>query len=244
MKELIKRALGPIFYRLHDREAGTQLELKFWDKWVADKGGVWGDEFERRFNPDTEVRVHHQEILEQFYSDDMSILDVGSGPVSNIGWNFNGKALNLTASDPNADAYNELLDSNQLNPPVRTIKASGESLSAELDQKFDWVNCDNALDHAVDPNQALLEMVKVLKPNGIISLFHEVNEGVNEGYRGYHKWNLCPIGSNGFAIWGPNQRQEYIGEFEGRKISTSIHDDRFLVVMKPDAGQALQSKAA
>lgn len=221
------------------------MELKFWDKWVADKcEGVWGDEFERRFNPETEVRGHHQEILDLYYSAGMSILDVGSGPVSNIGYQYNGNKLDLTASDPNADAYNKLLDSNNLMPPVRTTRASGESLSSDFSQEFDWVNCDNALDHAVDPNNALQEMVKVLKPGGVISLFHEIDEGVNEGYRGYHKWNLCPIGTNGFAIWDPNQRREYIDEFKGLKITTSIRDDRFLVVMKADVEESSNLRAA
>lgn len=232
IKNILKAILGPVFFRVHTRSRGKYLELKFWDELASGKNVRWKDEYARRLDPNSEASGHHRQILDHHYSSEMKILDVGSGPVTGIGHCYNGKKLSIHACDPNAKEYKSQLDKHGITPPIQTKYAQGESLSTDIEGKYDWINCDNALDHASDPDKVLEEMQKVLRPGGIISLLHEIDEGLKEGYRGYHKWNIRPYGIGAFVIWNPKKRYKYIREHLGLQITVTIMGEHILVILK------------
>ena len=68
---------------------------------------------------------------------------------------------------------------------------------------YDAVHARNTLDHSYDPMAAILGMVAVAKPGGIIILDHTANEAVNEGYKGLHHWNFF---IEDRALWLSNRR--------------------------------------
>lgn len=75
-------------------------------------------------------------------------------------------------------------------------------------------------------------MQKVLRPGGIISLLHVIDEGVKEGYRGYHKWNIRPHGMDTFVIWNPKKRYKYIRKYLGLKIEVTVIDEHTLIILR------------
>lgn len=224
LKKLVKRILAPYFFRRHDRATGKRMEVTFWDGWIAQLAA--NDDLQRRLDPTSPITdEHHLEVLATRFRPDMTVLDVGSGPITGMGYTHRGVALDITACDPNADEYASVLAKHKLSPPVVTVFARGEELSTSFDRHFSWINCDNALDHMADPAAVLTQMVKLLEPGGAISLRHWIDEGRNEGYRGYHKWNISPLGRDGFRIWNPEHEHRFEGTYEGLDIAVEVDQD-------------------
>ena len=232
IKNMLKVILRPVFFHVHTRRRGQHLELKFWENLASGKDEKWKEEYARRLDPNLEASGHHRQILDHHYSSEMRILDVGSGPLTGIGNCYNGNRLSIYACDPNAEEYKLQLDKHDITPPIQTRCAHGESLSTEIEGKYDWINCDNALDHAGDPDKVIKEMRKVLRPGGIISLLHKIDEGLKEGYRGYHKWNIRPHETDAFVIWNPRKRYKYVREHLGLQIAVTVMGEHILVVLK------------
>ncbi len=246
LKKALKRLVGAWYFRRHDRETGKALELNFWEGWVAGKGLGWSQDFKNRLDPNTEVAGWLREIMEVVYFDGINVLDVGSGPITRFGYKFNGKAISVTACDPNADDYNRILDANSISPPLRTVPASGENLSANLKgERYFWVTCENALDHSENPMQMLKEMIKVMQAGGLVTLRHEEDEGVREGYRGYHKWNISMVSPKQFRIWNPDVDWQFDENVLGHKIHVESDGDIIKIVIgKADLIDVLRAKAA
>ena len=55
---------------------------------------------------------------------------------------------------------------------------------------FDVVHIQNALDHCAHPMVGILSMLKTLKVQGKLLLFHGINEAQNENWVGFHQWNF------------------------------------------------------
>jgi 2-polyprenyl-3-methyl-5-hydroxy-6-metoxy-1,4-benzoquinol methylase len=169
------------------RISGAVHEVAFWDrrlhKGIPERAGktqLAG----RDLN-------YFQELTQHFPADQISILDVGAGPFTTIGTYFGDLRLNITAVDPLAQYYEDLLHKYALDPPVKIIFAEAEKLSAQFaPESFHWVNAKNSIDHAAQPVHAIREMIPLVKPGGMMTLSHRSNEAVNESYSGFHQWNL------------------------------------------------------
>src|SRR5262249_304390 len=61
---------------------------------------------------------------------------------------------------------------------------------------FDLCFASNSLDHAYNPEQAILQMIDVVKRGRYVLLEHNPNEAERVGYTGLHQWNfdLSPDG--------------------------------------------------
>ncbi len=131
----------------------------------------------------------------------VSILDVGAGPLTILGNVLEGYNIKLVATDPLAPLYDQMLLDASLTPPIRTVFAPVEGLSAFFDHSsFDIVYCRNALDHSADPVGGITEMLRVVKVNGTVVLRHSTNEAEREQYKGFHQHNFdCREGK--FVIW-------------------------------------------
>ena len=90
------------------------------------------------------------------------VLEVGSGAHGLI---FFFDAPTKVGVDPLADHYRKLFSAWQ--GRARTIAAFGEQLPFE-DDEFDIVLSDNVVDHAENPRRIAEEMVRVLKPGGLL----------------------------------------------------------------------------
>jgi|GEM_PF-406333 len=93
--------------------------------------------------------------------EDARVLEVGSGSEGLI---FFFGCKNGIGVDPLADEYAKLLPWHR---GTKTLRAFGENLPFE-DAAFDVVLCDNVIDHAEDPPQIVEELVRVLRPGGVL----------------------------------------------------------------------------
>ena len=117
---------------------------------------------------------------------------------------MDGVTIHITACDLLADDYNRMMQKENITPliPVEGLDMSKMSYA---DNSFDIVHCNNALDHTLNPERAVQEMIRVCKHGGYVYLRHYHNVGENNNYTGLHFWNICRDG-NGCRIW--NQKHE------------------------------------
>ena len=127
-----------------------------------------------------------RELLETFQtiSDDARVIEVGSGAHGLI---FYFGARHGIGVDPLAVSYRHLFPRWQNS--AATIAAAGEHLPF-ADASFDVVLCDNVVDHAESPAGIVGELVRILKPGGLlyftVNVHHPVYAmaaGVHSGWR-------------------------------------------------------------
>lgn len=96
-----------------------------------------------------------------------AILDMGCGPTCPAQYFTVGTK---TFMDPLMDSYVNTYGS--LLPKGELLTGTAEAIPRP-DESFDVITCFNALDHMLDPDKALSEMRRVLKPDGmlIVGLF-------------------------------------------------------------------------
>jgi SAM-dependent methyltransferase len=127
-----------------------------------------------------------RELLETFQSipEDARVIEVGSGAHGLI---FYFGARHGVGVDPLAVSYRSLFPRWQTG--ASTLAAVGEQLPFAA-HSFDVVLCDNVVDHAESPKQIVAELVRILKPGGLLYFtvnFHHpvyaVAAGVHSGWR-------------------------------------------------------------
>jgi SAM-dependent methyltransferase len=197
------------------REAGWETELAFWEHWLETEGFNWPEDFRRKTDPTARVRIPRQFLpgrarkLSRFLPGRrprISILDVGSGPLSLVGTRLPGVEVELLPVDPLADEYNELLARHGIEPPARSRRCAAEEVADALGEaRFDLVYCQNALDHSEDPLEGMRQMTRAAKPGAWVVLKHTLDEGEREGYCGLHDWNFNIEGRR-FVIWNRETR--------------------------------------
>jgi SAM-dependent methyltransferase len=184
--------------------ARTGSEVDFWADWLTGAPGTerWASDRDARLNPETEIRdpVVRAE-LERNPAEQVSILDVGAGPLTWLGYRYPGKRLAIVPTDPLADKYDRLLREAGLEPPVRTIRVAGEALLEHFGPRsFDIAYATNALDHSADPVGIIANMVAVVRPGGVVILRHKRNEGESARYGGLHQWNFDAVDGR-LLVW-------------------------------------------
>jgi SAM-dependent methyltransferase len=174
-----------------DRSLALEEEITFWRNWFLNEGLQWKRDFQERFNPDQPIQQHLYSYIEEIHNERVTILDVGSGPITKLGKKHPGKNIVITATDLLADSYDRLLNELAIEPLVRTIYADAENLVQQFgDNAFDIVHGQNCVDHMSDPVRAIEQMVAVTKPEGFVILLHAENEGQKEGYNQLHQWDF------------------------------------------------------
>lgn len=183
-------------------------EVRFWNAYLKTQGLEWHEDYLRRLDPEAPLQPHVTELLPE---GDVSILDVGAGPLTKLGKVVEGRRIKITAVDPLADAYDKLLSKYNVTPPVRTTYGQAESLREQFPANhFDLVHAENCIDHSFNPLKAFEQMVEVVKTGCYVFARHEINEGENEGYAGLHQWNFF------------TERGEFlIGNRAGRPLNVS-----------------------
>ena len=202
----------------------TSSEVDFWAGWLVGAPGTeqWASDREARLDPDTTIRdplVRAE--LERNPAEEVSILDVGAGPVTRLGYRYPGKNLTIVPVDPLADEYDRLLRDAKLDPPIRTVRVAGEALAEHFgERRFDIAYATNSLDHSADPFTIISNMGAVVRAGGVVLLRHKRNEGDSARYGGLHQWNFDVV-DDGLVIWN-NAIQVNVGAaLEGRAVTTA-----------------------
>jgi SAM-dependent methyltransferase len=202
----------------------TSSEVDFWAGWLVGAPGTeqWASDRESRLDPDTEIRDPLvREELERNPAEEVSILDVGAGPVTWLGYRYPGKKLTIVPVDPLADEYDRLLRDAKLDPPIRTIRVAGEALAEHFgSRRFDIAYATNALDHSADPFTIISNMVAVVRTGGVVLLRHKRNEGESARYGGLHQWNFDVVG-DGLVVWNEVVQVNVGSALEGRATTTA-----------------------
>ena len=221
LKTIVKRILAPVFKLTARRDGGFETEVRFWDRWLKNKGAASPDDYRYhdyryRIDPGAPLAPWHRELVDKIPSERVSILDVGAGPVTALGKRHGAKILEITAVDPLADRYAALLARHRLVPLVRTRRGAGEELVALFGRDaFDLVIAQRSIDHSDDPVACVRSMVDVCRVGGVVALEHEENLAVNAAYRGLHQWNFGLRGAD-LVVSGGRYVKSLDEELRGR----------------------------
>lgn len=210
MPRFLQRLRHRLFGGVTTYDEGLANEAEFWRGALADGGKRWSPAaFKERMEPRFEFQIHLRKLVAKSPAASGGViraLDVGAGPLTAVGHYWPGRDVELTAVDPLADVFDQILGELGLNPPVRTRKAAGEDLTSVFPANtFDIVVCGNALDHSRDPQRCLREMFAITRPGGWMFLWHYRNEAEEEGYSGLHQWNLDESGGD-MILWNRTGR--------------------------------------
>lgn len=226
--EILNGAFNRLILRLFSSRSGTGSGVhKFiWN--IGKKSEVYYQEnFVKNLdvnlfcNPDSELQDYIKNLIYIPNGSVPKILDVGAGPVTMLGKKWNGKLIDITAVDPLAIKYNEILNKNNIQPPVRTQVGYAEKLTEQFDENsFDIVHAINSLDHCFNPVEALRQMLKVVKRDSYVVLYHSTNEGIRHNYSGLHQWNFYED-SGCFFINNSKMQININKEFESKAVVNS-----------------------
>lgn len=176
------------------RAAGIEQEVRFWDEWFRTKGLAWPEGYRQRLDPQLELQEYHRSFIDHLTQADITILDVGAGPLTLLGKTHPSKRITIVATDILAHQYQALIEKYAVQPLTPTIFADVERLVAQFGENtFDFVNAQNCIDHTQHPIKAIQQMLAVVKPHCFVGLRHVENEAENANYVGLHKWNFTVV---------------------------------------------------
>jgi len=191
-------------------------ELGFWRRWFETRGDRWPQEYVLRQDLSRPLHWNLFELLGTPVGGTAEIIDVGAGPMTSLGKVWTGRTLKITAVDPLAEGYDQLLAEFGITPPVRTIKGDATRLVEQFGEgRFDLVHGHNAIDHSADSPRAVREMFAIVRPGGSVFLAHARNEGERQKYAGMHRWNFDGREVNGrthFIVWNRSKTVDITAE--------------------------------
>jgi SAM-dependent methyltransferase len=172
-------------------ESRIQTELNYWkDQIRRQNSEAWRTEYATRLNPDAPL----QDVIAKHIDRTVKvnrILDVGSGPLTSINRKCGFCEVSITAVDPLADFFNELMAARGITPPVRPVTGWGERLTEQFgEDQFDITYSRNAVDHSYDPIKCIDEMIKVTRKNRYVIVEMNERAGSLEHWHGLHQWDL------------------------------------------------------
>jgi SAM-dependent methyltransferase len=210
---------------------GLNSELDFWYTFLATKGSR-SEGFQRRLDRASVVQdatvISKLDLLPP-QDKPLRILDVGAGPVTNLGRIYKGKRLSIIAVDCLADRYNRILETFGIQPDVRTYQCESERLlELLLPNSFDLVFSRNAIDHGYDPMLSIFNMLEVVKQHGSVILKHGFNEAEKSDYSGLHQWNFATE-TGRLVLWKPGSKWDVAAELKNRAVVTSFMEEDWLI---------------
>lgn len=187
-----------------DRDKALREEVEFW-KSRFDRTNPASHRFQRRLMDERRFQPYLEQLVAHLPAGaTVHVLDVGSGPLTQVGTISDRWRIKITAVDPLAKEYRKALGFDP-RPAVTVLPGEVETLSSMFPKgSFDLVFCRNALDHAVDPLLGIREMLRVVKPDGCVFLTHVTDEGRKQGYQQLHQWDFSPRRDGDLVISKPN----------------------------------------
>ncbi len=179
-------------------EQGRARELAFWERVLPGRlapGGAYASGPGGNGRADLKAPVLDPTmaaVIDRVPDEVVSILDVGAGPLTVVGKTYPGKRLQITATDPLAEDYDQIMREIEFEPPIRTLSVSGEDLLDHFGPgSFDIAFARNSIDHAADPVRLIRNMLAVVKPGRFVLLWHLPAQGERWRYHGLHQWNFA-----------------------------------------------------
>ncbi|MEP2716730.1 hypothetical protein [Pseudophaeobacter sp.] len=169
-------------------------EVGFWQNWILTKGHKWPQDFALRTDPKTPLYNSITNFIHELGikpGADVSIMDIGSGPLTALGKVSEKFNISLTLADPLAEEYNRLLDEVGVTGVPRPQTGFFETSASQFgSEAFDVVWCCNSLDHSLDPLLGLYNLLDLCSIGGGLILRFHPNEADGGAYAGLHQWNL------------------------------------------------------
>lgn len=169
-----------------------------WERNLPGQAAYWRARLPGRVQgeADYKLRAHHQgpvtdpaiaACLDRIPEESISIVDVGSGPLTAVGMTYRDKRLRVTAVDPLATEYVRDMEQSGIAPPVRPIPGCGEELLSVFEpESFDIAYARNSIDHGFDPVRAVENMLEIVKPGRFVVLRHRPCEARRRYYSTLH----------------------------------------------------------
>ena len=175
-------------------------------------------------------------LIARIPDETVAIVDVGAGPLTALGKTYPGKTLSITATDPLAAEYSQIMRRSGIEPPIPPIACRGEALLERFPPgTFDIAFARNALDHSADPARVITNMVHLVKEGRFVVLRHLRSVGKHQFYRGLHQWNF-DIDEGEFVIWRPGgtllRLSQILNDEANIDCSVDSHDWLVCVITK------------
>ncbi len=210
--------------------SGIPYEVAFWRSYYGNKRRR--DDLFRWSLYDKPCHLDNFDIDK--YVDDLKtpepkLLDVGCALSYMFSSNINGKHFNVDYVDPLAPFYNQILRKYSIERPEIKFGMI-ESLSGSYaPNTVDFIHVRNALDHCSNPLNGIIQALAALKIGKVLYLNHFRNEAENEGYRGFHQFNINEKDGN-FILWNKDTElnvTEICKEFA--EVTTSVTSEGRIV---------------
>lgn len=163
-----------------------------------------------------------------------TVIDLGCALSYAMGNVFDGRNdVKVEYVDPLAPFYNDILESCHIDRPRITFGMIEALAGFYASGSVDLIHVRNALDHCANPMQGIMQSLICLRIGGVLYLNHFRNEAVNEGYRGFHQWNI-DIRDGRLTIWNEDATTDVAKELQGyATVETHISDaGRMVAVIK------------
>jgi len=195
-------------------DAGLAEEIAFWEDVITNPDNPHHESIVNLSNPQRPFNETVIELLAAPAGSMIEILDIGAGPVTQLGYIWEGRTVRVHPTDALAEHYNRFLAQAGFTPPFPTVECHAEAIETMFQpETFDLIYSRNALDHTYNPMQALHQSMRLLKPGGWIYLSHAVNEG-KRVYNGLHQWNFDQQDGE-FVVWKMGERHIVSAELTG-----------------------------
>jgi SAM-dependent methyltransferase len=212
-------------------ERGQDVERAYWGNFITTMlpQQLHEDYFDERV--DGRLKFQHQSLIEHVVSSPVRIIDVGAGPVTHVGTWHPSKKIEVTAIDPLAEFYGELLSEFDVTPVTPTIPGTAEHLDQLFaPDTFDFAFSRNAIEHCSDPLTALSQVFSVLKSGCYFCLCGNSNESAKQNYQGSHLWNL-EVREGVPILWRPGITIDLAVTFANEAIVTKATDGRWYTIV-------------
>ncbi|MDA1054433.1 MAG: class I SAM-dependent methyltransferase [Planctomycetota bacterium] len=173
-----------------------QIEFDFWDHELSLEG-QFPEDMCHRLGLDGQSHLVYPTYLDALIKDHytpadrLQVLDVGSGPVSMLGFGHTKGDFQLTAADPLGRKYTEALSKYGYSLPYDLVQCFGEELTDCFGgNRFHIVWMHNALDHSQQPDIVVRQLVEVLRTGGYLLIQGWSREGTSQGWNGLHQHDL------------------------------------------------------
>lgn len=201
------------------------IELDFWKTALPERVVTWPD-YKLRADPKAPVTDPIlKSLIARIPETTVSMIDVGAGPLTALGKTYPGKTLEVTATDPLAAEYLQVMNEAGIEPPVPPVACRGEDLLDMFEPNtFEIAFARNALDHSFDPARVIANMVHLVRVGRFVLLRHRRREAEFESYRGLHQWNFDTADGE-FVIWRPRTRKVHVGKALADRASINCFQD-------------------
>lgn len=215
---------------------GQDVERAYWGTFLTTMlpTETHHDFFDERVQGSHKFQYHS--LIEHIPSSPVKVIDVGAGPVTHVGASHPSKKIEITAVDPLADFYDEILSEFDVARVIPTVPGDAEHLEQLFTPNtFDFAFSRNALDHCSDPLTAISQVFSILKPGCHFFLCGNSNESEKQNYHGSHLWNLEVRGDRPM-LWRPGITIDLAVAFaEEATVSKATEGDWYNIVFRKAA---------